>query len=458
MNILKRARAWLSGSSRSFDGASAGRRGRSFGRMPSQPKAQLASRFELAARARYIASNNAVAAAAVDAWVSALIGSGIKPQSSHRSIRIRGRLNLSWESWTDRADADGLGDLYALTALMAKRTVIDGECFAMLINEGKELKVRLLDPEQVDSALTRELSDGGRIVSGIEFNRSGVRVAYHVRKEIAGTALQYTTDRVIAADMLHMFRVDTPGQVRGITWFAPVLSRIAHLDAWIDAQLTKQAAAAMLVGIVTPGDNVDGWEGEALGDALEPGTIKVAPLGSDGITFSDPPTVGMDAIEFAKIIEREIAAGIGLPAWQVSQDLSQANYGSQRGGLIEFRRRVEQLQYGMIVFQFLRPLWVRWAATEILSGRLTANEQEAAAAKWIAPKTAWIDPLKDSQAELAAIGGGIMSRREAVTSRGIDIEALDAEIAADNERASRLGLKFNVPANNNTPPEVVEAA
>jgi capsid protein len=49
------------------------------------------------------------------------------------------------------------------------------------------------------------------------------------------------------------------------------------------------------------------------------------------------------------------------------------------------------------------------------------------------------------QAELDAIAGGLMSRREAVTSRGVDIEALDAEIAADNERAKALGLTFTNP-------------
>ncbi|GAA4178304.1 phage portal protein [Shinella granuli] len=457
--MLNRLRNLFSGT-RSFDGASTGRRGTAFGRMPSQPKAQLASRFELAARARYIASNNAVAAAAVDAWVSALVGSGVKPQSKHKSVRIRGRLNLGFEAWTDRADADQLSDLYGLQVVMAKRTVIDGEAFCLFLNEGNDLTVRLLDPEQIASDMTRDLPEGGRIVSGIEFDSRGRRVAYHVRRETVTTTFQYKVDRIPASDICHMFRVDTPGQVRGITWFAPVLSRIAHLDTWIDAQLTKQAAAAMLVGVVTPGEHADKeWEGEALGDSLEPGTVKVAPVGSDGITFSNPPSVGMDAIEFGRIVEREIAAGMGLPAWQVTQDLSAANYGSQRGSLIEFRRRVEQLQHGMVVFMFLRPLWNRWVATEIMTGRIKGDQTELSAAKWITPKTAWIDPKKDAEAELLAIAGGIMSRREAVTSRGVDIEALDEEIAADNERAARLGLTFQtVAANNNQQPEAAEAA
>ena len=50
-----------------------------------------------------------------------------------------------------------------------------------------------------------------------------------------------------------------------------------------------------------------------------------------------------------------------------------------------------------------------------------------------------------SEAELDAISGGLTSRREAVASRGVDIEALDDEIAADNARAKTLGLTFSNP-------------
>ncbi|RIK96394.1 MAG: hypothetical protein DCC74_10485 [Proteobacteria bacterium] len=42
-----------------------------------------AARGPLARRARYLAANNALAASGVEAWVSALVGTGIKPQSSH---------------------------------------------------------------------------------------------------------------------------------------------------------------------------------------------------------------------------------------------------------------------------------------------------------------------------------------------------------------------------------------
>jgi capsid protein len=39
-----------------------------------------------------------------------------------------------------------------------------------------------------------------------------------------------------------------------------------------------------------------------------------------------------------------------------------------------------------------------------------------------------------------------MSRRQAVAARGYDLEQLDEEIRADNERAASLGLSFAAPS------------
>ena len=112
--------------------------------------AMAAARGPLARRARYLAANNALAASGVEAWVSALVGTGIKPQSAHADPDNRTALNLAFEAWTDEADADGLTDFYGLEAVMVRRMVIDGEAFALLVNTEDGLRVRLIDAEQID--------------------------------------------------------------------------------------------------------------------------------------------------------------------------------------------------------------------------------------------------------------------------------------------------------------------
>ena len=89
-----------------------------------------------------MAGNNALAASGVEAWVSALIGCGVKPQSAHVDPEARAALNLSFEKWTDDADADGLTDYYGIQALMVRRMVIDGEAFALMINSDAGFSLR----------------------------------------------------------------------------------------------------------------------------------------------------------------------------------------------------------------------------------------------------------------------------------------------------------------------------
>ena len=236
--------------------------------------------------------------------------------------------------------------------------------------------------------------------------------------------------------------------------------KLADIEGWSDAQLVKAKVSALLTGFIT---SLDGSGNPMTGEAvngtltggLEPGVMKYLEPGQD-IKFSTPPGVGAETIDFAKLTARTVAVGLGLPASILTGDLSDVNYSSIRAGLVEWRRRTETLQHGVIAFQALRPIWKRWAATEVLSGRVSTTVDAAMPVKWITPKTQWVDPKKDVEAELAAIAGGLMSRREAVTSRGVDIEALDAEIAADKERADSLGLTFT--AANDNPPAVEEAA
>lgn len=442
-----------------YDGGSGGRRLKGAGSMPTTIGAQLAGAQTLARRARYLAGNNGHAAAGVEAWVSALVGAGIKPQSAHPEPRMRETINAAFDRWTDEADADGASDFFGLQSLVARRMVVDGECFAVLtMNERGALRIRLMDSSQVDGAYHSELKDGARIVAGVEFDAAGRRIAYHCWRNRPGLPLAANLDlvRLPAEDVAHIFRAETPGQVRGVSWFAPVLLRLADLDQAHDAQLVRQKIAALLTGfVIDPNGGAAGFEGDRQSDGvldggLEPGTLKVLQPGQD-IRFSDPAAIGSEATEFLRITTREIASGLGVPYEHLTGDMSQVNYSSIRAGLVEFRRRVEAVQHNTLAFQFCRLVWRRFITTEVLAGRLDAPGFEADpepyfAVRWLPPKLDWVDPAKDAQAEITAIGAGLMSRRQAVAARGYDLEVLDREIADDAARAAAMGLSF--PATN----------
>ena len=134
-----------------------------------------------------------------------------------------------------------------------------------------------------NGAYHTELAYGSRVVAGIEFDQNGKRLAIHAWKQRPGLPVAITLEliRIPIVDVCQIFKPETPGQVRGISWFAPVLLRLVDLDAAHDAQLMSQKVAALLTGYITSPDNgAAGFEGRpeddgALESGLEPGTLKV---------------------------------------------------------------------------------------------------------------------------------------------------------------------------------------
>ncbi|MBN8957922.1 MAG: phage portal protein, partial [Rhizobiales bacterium] len=376
----------------------------------------LAGATTAARRAGWYARNNPWVASAVQGLVANAIGAGVKPRSLHPDPTVRERLHGLWRRWTDRSDAAGLTDFYGLQALALRAMIESGESFARLrfaeADDGlPPLSIDLLDREQVPTDLHRDVGGGVRIRAGIEFDAAGRRIAYHSYRHRPGDALApmaLDTVRVPAADMAHLFQPLAAGQLRGITWLAPILLRLHELDQYEDAALVKAKVAALFTGFIRdPDGTVAGLNnGSAVNGVLnvgmEPGSLIPLPPGAD-IQFSDPADPG-DYGAFVKNHIRAIASGLGVPYELVSGDLEGVTYSSIRAGLVEFRRRIEQLQYAVIVFQFCRPVWERFVRLAALSGAIDARgfDRDTApwlAVEWLPPKWEWVDPLKDARAE-----------------------------------------------------------
>ena len=450
LDLFKRNPAPLQ--TRRFDGAAGGRRWSStpsFGRTGPET---LAASAPIRSRARYFVANNPWASNGVSALVSGLVGFGIKPASQHPDAGSRASIGAAFGTWAKRADAESRTDLFGIQAAAVRAMIVDGEAFLHMETRANGLRLRLLPAEMVDESDTRDLPNGGYVVAGIEFNAAGQRVAYHVLKARPTEvfASTYGTIRVPAEDMLHLMHPLGAGQVRGVSWLAPVLLRLSELDQLEDALAVGVKTAAMFAGLLVdqngtgePFDASD--ESGILTRGLEPGVLQRLPSGFD-IRFSTPQQAQQTA-EFVSHQIRAIAAGLGVPAHLVSGDLREANYGSLRAGMVAFRQKLEGIQFGTIIPQLCGPIWERAVSALILRGDLPAADFEAAAALWLGaehypPPMPWIDPAKDVAAIRDALEAGLMSRRQAVAERGFDIETLDSEIAADRERETRLQLNF----------------
>lgn len=449
---------------RSLDAAGGGKRWGSAPRVINLNSDMLAGATVAAQRAAYFARNNPNVAAGVAALVSNAVGTGIKPRSKHPDPAVRNALHALWERWERVADASGrAGGFYAQQALAVRAMIEGGESFARLrarpADDGLPVpfQVELIARDQVPATQWQEERPGNPIRAGIEFDALGRRIAYWVlpfnpndpTMPILPPAWQPT--RVPAEDMLHMFRELVENQLRGLTWLAPVLLRVKELDQYEDAALVRAKVAAMLAGFIVNKDDTNGaWKPQPGADTptLEPGLL--VPLNpGESVEFTDPPD-DANYEEFTKNHLRAIAAGLGCTYFQVSGDLKDANYSSLRGGLVEFRRSVEQLQHLVIVPQLCAPVWQRFVTLAVMSGAIDApgffqDPEPYLSAEWLPPAWDWVDPLKDIQAEIESINAGLKSRAQSVAEAGQDVEALDAQIAADRAREQGLGLSFADP-------------
>lgn len=436
---------------RSYDGASGAKR-RGFGTSGSINGETLAAAVPLRSRGRYVAANNGYISNGVAAIVGEAVGAGIEPVAKAADPDLRASLTDTFANFADTADAEGRTDLRGLLTQMVRATVIDGESFAVIEEDVDGITIRVLPAEMVDESVTRDTAEGGYIVAGVEFNARGQRVAYHIQPQRPTDVFPTAREpiRIDAKDVLHLMRPEGPGQVRGVSWLAPILLAVNELSQLQDALLVGAKISAMHAGFVTDQNNIAG--GGAFSDAdgltdisLEPGVVRVLPSGTD-IKFNSP-SEAKESVAFAKLTLGQIAAGMGVPQHLVDGDLSNANYSSLRAGLLPFRQRVEQFQYHCIVPQVLAPLWRRVMTHAYVAGA-EFELAPALLAEWLPPRPMQVDPAKDTQALKEQMALGLTSRSQAVASLGWDVAALDKEIAADKARESDLGLAFTQKETN----------
>lgn len=477
MNWLSRMRRRLFGSMPLYDGIGSGRRAMSW--QVSNPGAVAALAFtqnELRAKSRDLVRRNAWAAAGIEAFVSNAIGTGIKPQCMLTDPRLRESIHTLWADWCEQADAAGLTDFYGLQALACRAMLEGGECLVRLRYRRPEdglvvgLQLQILEAEHLPSTMNTELGNGNVIRAGIEFDKLGRRVAYHLYRShpgdgslapMSGTG-GIDTVRVPANEIIHLFRPLRPGQIRGEPWLARAMVKLNELDQYDDAELVRKKTAAMFAGFITRLSPEDNLMGEGLPDpqgaslaGLEPGTMQILEPGED-VKFSQPADVGASYAEFLRMQFRAVAAALGITYEMLSGDLTQVNYSSIRTGLLEFRRRCEAIQHGVIVHQLCRPIWRAWMAQAALQQALalpnySRDSRQYLSAKWIPQGWQWVDPKKEFDAMLTAIRAGLLSRSEAISAFGYDAEDIDQEIAADNQRADQLGLVFDSDPRHDKP-------
>lgn len=355
---------------------------------------------------------------------------------------MRAHLHGLWGRWIDRADFDGAGDFYALQALMVRQMVEAGESFCRFRFGDEWLQLQVLPPEMIPvETVMPTMSPTVR--AGIEHDAEGRRIAYHILPQRPSDPFQASYSlqpvRVPASDVVHLFAPVEPGQLRGLSWFSPVLLALSELSQLNDAALVRAKLSNLIcAALIDPQGETKDEDVAAVMGALEPGTILNLPGGTNLEWFDPKQAENYDA--FTKHHLHAIAAGLGLPYELLTGDLASVNYSSIRAGLVEFRKRLAHWQHNIVAFRLCRPVWDRFIQSAVLLGDIdgaayAASPDDFHSVEWLPPKQQWVDPKSDVEADAAAVAAGFKSRRMVVQELGYDVEQIDAERAMDPQVA-----------------------
>ena len=184
-------------------------------------------------------------------------------------------------------------------------------------------------------------------------------------------------------------------------------------------------------------------------------------LPGEEVEFSDPPDAGNTYPDFMRQQLLAAAAGAGLPFELLTGDLREVNDRVIRVVLNEFRRRIEQRQFGVFVHQLCRPTRAAWLDMAVLSAAIelpdyTRNRRAYLRTRWVPQGWAYVHPVQDVQAQAMGVKSGFISRSEVIMRQGYDAEVIDAEIAADKARAAKLGLVFDTDPGNAEPDNSID--
>jgi lambda family phage portal protein len=402
---------------------------------------------------RDLRRNNGWAKRGVQAIVNNTVGWGILPKPDDHSRASSVQALEIWNEWacSTACDYDGRLNFYGLQRLAMETIAESGEVLivrqpaATVDGLPIPLRLQVLEPDYIDTTRNGIVgADGGPTYQGIEFDRFGRRVAYWMFTSHPGGLRLQTTQfysvRVPADRVIHIYRVDRPGQIRGVPWLASAIARLKDFDDYEDAELMQQKVAACFSAFVTDMDGATSALGEEGTDddgqpieQLEPGHIEYLPPGKT-VTFATPPRVQDGA--FTTRALRRIAVSLGVPYEELSGDYSQVNFSSARMARLAHWQNVSEWREHMLIPQLCGGVW-RWAM-ELVVGMY--GGQAVPCAQWAAPPMPILEPDKEGLAYQRLVRIGAMTWSQMIRELGYDPVAQLDEIERLNQDLDRRGI------------------
>ncbi len=400
-------------------------------------------------RARDLYAGGGLARSGPATLTTNVVGWGIqpKPKIDGEALGLTDEARDEWERntlrefrlWAENpmCDAERQQNFYGLQQLAFLSELVSGDVFVLFgMKENKRTPytttLRVLEADRVSTpdsqegeSESTETENGGRIVDGVEIDKEGAVIRYHIASrhplmENTTAEIEWIPIDAIGKDtgypnVLHIMTVERPEQRRGIPFVAAQIEQIKQLDRYLTSELAANVVSSMLTAFIVS-DADDGKlgmedavnEDEKVTDdelklELAPGAIYSMPPGKK-IQELNPLRNNSAFESFVSTMETLIGASMGIPK-EVLVKKYESNYTAARGALLDFWREV-RVRRTAFNSSFNQPIYEQWLSEAVANGRIEAPgffddpaiRQAWCGCMWMGASMGHVDPLKEVKA------------------------------------------------------------
>lgn len=410
-----------------------------------------ATRETLRSRSRYEAQeNNSFAKGICLTLANDVISTGPRLQIRTGNRNADRRIETAFRNWAKRV---GLAKKLR-TARLAK--AIDGEAFVFRATNRRsespvQLDLRLVEADQVETPGVY-YAEPNR-VSGVRFDDNGNPIKFDLLRAHPGSTqvgFADQADEIAASDVLHWFRCDRPGQVRGIPEITPALPLFAKLRRYTLAVILAAETAADFAAVLETQATAFDEDGNAEVDDVEAfdqveidrGMMVSVPRGWKMSQFraEQPATTYR---EFRDAILLEIARCLHMPANKAKGDSSGYNYASGRLDHLTYYEAIDVERQDVEHDLLDRILGWWFTEARLIPGYLPQDLPpflDQIDRRWYWPARKSADPTKDAGAAKTLHELGLLTDDDYLLEHGKDPEEHYDQLRSQLQRRKSIGF------------------
>ena len=413
-------------------------------------------------RSRDLFDGGGLARSGPTTLTTSVVGWGIQPKPKidgdflgmSEELREETERNIlrEFKLWAENTfcDAERRKNFYELQQLAFLSMLVSGDVFALFGMKPNnrtpyQTTIRLLEADRIstpdssgDSEI-KNLDGGGRIIDGVEIDKEGAVVKYHVASHhpLAGSITEQITWQPIdaygrdtgAPNILHIMVAERPEQRRGVPFVAAEIELLKQFDRYLKSELTANLVASMFSVFLesTEDDGISGLEDVVNADEkvtddeyhyeLGPGVVLDLPFGKK-VHEVNPTRNNSTFDKYVGAMETVIGSSMEIPK-EVLVKKYESNYTAARAALLDFWRtvRVYRTRFNAA---FNQPIYEAFLSEAVATGRIEAPgffddpaiRQAWCGCSWMGASMGHVDPLKEVNAAAMRIANNITTQEQ----------------------------------------------